>query len=178
MKIDGKLIVTEDTKEEALKKLDERMKELDLKYEVTEKGSKVAVIALGTFYQLGKEVVDDLSDKLGAKASTVSNCINIENSKIKEIKLPKANTKKTNTTLTPNTPIQNSKKNSYILENKQILVKPKRTLKLNLGNTISPVEEEKINSILEFNDISNVNYLLEKHIREPHLKETWNNASK
>ncbi len=37
MKIDGKLIVTEDTKEEALKKLDERMKELDLKYEVTEK---------------------------------------------------------------------------------------------------------------------------------------------
>lgn len=37
MKIDGKLIVTEDTKAEALKKLDERMKELDLKYEVTEK---------------------------------------------------------------------------------------------------------------------------------------------
>lgn len=37
MKIDGKLIVTEETKAEALKKLDERMKELDLKYEVTEK---------------------------------------------------------------------------------------------------------------------------------------------
>ena len=37
MKIDGKLIVTEDTKVEALKKLDERMKELDLKYEVSEK---------------------------------------------------------------------------------------------------------------------------------------------
>lgn len=107
-----------------------------------------------------KNIIDvskvEIMDKLGAKASTVSNCINIENSKIKEIKLPKANTKKTNTTLTPNTPIQNSKKNSYILENKQILVKPKRTLKLNLGNTISPVEEEKINSILEFNDISNV----------------------
>lgn len=37
MKIDGKLIVTDETKTEALKKLDERMKELDLKYEVTEK---------------------------------------------------------------------------------------------------------------------------------------------
>lgn len=37
MKIDGKLIVTDETKQEALKKLDERMKELDLKYTVTEK---------------------------------------------------------------------------------------------------------------------------------------------
>lgn len=37
MKIDGKLIVTDETKAEALRKLDERMKELDLKYEVTEK---------------------------------------------------------------------------------------------------------------------------------------------
>lgn len=37
MKIDGKLIVTEETKEEALKKLDERMKELDLKYTVDER---------------------------------------------------------------------------------------------------------------------------------------------
>ena len=37
MKIDGKLIVTEETKAGVLKKLDERMKELDLKYEVTEK---------------------------------------------------------------------------------------------------------------------------------------------
>ena len=37
MKIDGKLIVTEDTKEEALKKLDERMKELDLKYSIEER---------------------------------------------------------------------------------------------------------------------------------------------
>lgn len=36
MKIDGKLIVTEDTKADALKKLDERMKELDLKYTVEE----------------------------------------------------------------------------------------------------------------------------------------------
>lgn len=106
-----------------------------------------------------KNIIDvskvEIMDKLGAKASTVSNCTNTGTSKVKEIKLPKANTKKTNTTLTPNTPIQNSKKNSYILENKQILVKPKRTLKLNLGNTISPAEEEKINSILEFNDISN-----------------------
>lgn len=37
MKVDGKLIVTEQTKEEALKKLNERMKELDLKYTVEEK---------------------------------------------------------------------------------------------------------------------------------------------
>lgn len=37
MKIDGKLIVTEETKAEALRKLDERMKELDLKYSVSEK---------------------------------------------------------------------------------------------------------------------------------------------
>lgn len=37
MKIDGKLIVTDETKEEALRKLDERMKELDLKYSVSEK---------------------------------------------------------------------------------------------------------------------------------------------
>ncbi len=42
------------------------------KYEVTEKGSRVAVIALGTFYQLGKEVVDDLSDKLGTKATLIN----------------------------------------------------------------------------------------------------------
>ena len=37
MKIDGKLIVTEETKAEALRKLDERMKELDLKYTVEER---------------------------------------------------------------------------------------------------------------------------------------------
>ena len=37
MKIDGKLIVTDETKVEALRKLDERMKELDLKYSVSEK---------------------------------------------------------------------------------------------------------------------------------------------
>lgn len=37
MKIDGKLIVTEETKEQALKKLDERMKELNLKYIVEER---------------------------------------------------------------------------------------------------------------------------------------------
>ena len=42
------------------------------KYEVTEKGSKVAVIALGTFYQLGKEVVDDLSDKLDTQATLIN----------------------------------------------------------------------------------------------------------
>ena len=37
MKIDGKLIVTDETKAEALRKLDERMKELDLKYSISEK---------------------------------------------------------------------------------------------------------------------------------------------
>ena len=37
MKIDGKLIVTDETKAEALRKLDERMKELDLKYTVEER---------------------------------------------------------------------------------------------------------------------------------------------
>ena len=37
MKIDGKLIVTDETKAEALRKLDERMKELDLKYTVKER---------------------------------------------------------------------------------------------------------------------------------------------
>ena len=37
MKIDGKLIVTDETKAEALRKLDERMKGLDLKYSVSEK---------------------------------------------------------------------------------------------------------------------------------------------
>ena len=42
------------------------------KYEVIEKGSKVAVIALGTFYQLGKEVVDDLSDKLDTQATLIN----------------------------------------------------------------------------------------------------------
>lgn len=42
------------------------------KYEVTEKGSRVAVIALGTFYQLGKEVVDDLSDKLDTQATLIN----------------------------------------------------------------------------------------------------------
>ena len=30
------------------------------KYEVTQKGSKVAVIGLGTFYGLGKEVAEEL----------------------------------------------------------------------------------------------------------------------
>lgn len=37
MKVDGKLIVTDETKASALEKLDARMKELDLKYTVTEK---------------------------------------------------------------------------------------------------------------------------------------------
>ena len=37
MKIDGKLIVTDETKAVALEKLDERLKELGIDYEVSEK---------------------------------------------------------------------------------------------------------------------------------------------
>lgn len=37
MKVDGKLIVTNETKEKALETIAERMKELDLKYTVTER---------------------------------------------------------------------------------------------------------------------------------------------
>lgn len=37
MKVDGKLIVTDETKEKALETIAERMKELDLKYTVTER---------------------------------------------------------------------------------------------------------------------------------------------
>ncbi len=83
----------------------------------------------------------------------------IEKIDIKQIEISKnknektTKTKKSNTTLTPNTPMPNSKKNSRILDNKQILVKPKRTLKLNIGNRITPMEDEKINSIIGFSDI-------------------------
>lgn len=37
MNVDGKLIVTADTKQKALETIDERLKELELEYEVTEK---------------------------------------------------------------------------------------------------------------------------------------------
>lgn len=37
MNVDGKLIVTADTKQKALETIDERLKELGLEYEVTEK---------------------------------------------------------------------------------------------------------------------------------------------
>lgn len=40
MKIDGKLIVTDETKTVALEKLDERLKELGIDYEVSEKEVK------------------------------------------------------------------------------------------------------------------------------------------
>lgn len=100
------------------------------------------------------ETTDNLekTKKCTSKIETTTELKNkkIEKSKNKEVK---TKTKKSNTTLTPNTPMPNSKKNSRILDNKQILVKPKRTLKLNLGNRITSAEEEKINSIIGFSDI-------------------------
>lgn len=42
------------------------------KYEVTQKGSKVAVIGLGTFYGLGKEVVEELKKVTGTDATVIN----------------------------------------------------------------------------------------------------------
>ena len=42
------------------------------KYEVTEKGSKVAVIGLGTFYGLGKEVAEELKKVTGTDATVIN----------------------------------------------------------------------------------------------------------
>ncbi len=42
------------------------------KYEVTQKGSKVAVIGLGTFYGLGKEVAEELERKTGTDATVIN----------------------------------------------------------------------------------------------------------
>ena len=43
----------------------------DTKYEVTRSGSKVAIIALGSFYQLGEEIVDILANH-GIKATLIN----------------------------------------------------------------------------------------------------------
>ena len=42
------------------------------KYEVTQKGSKVAVIGLGTFYGLGKEVAGELKKVTGTDATVIN----------------------------------------------------------------------------------------------------------
>ena len=42
------------------------------KYEITQKGSRVAVIGLGTFYSLGQSVAKELEKKTGAKATVIN----------------------------------------------------------------------------------------------------------
>lgn len=42
------------------------------KYEVTQNGSKVAVIGLGTFYELGKEVAEELKKVTGTDATVIN----------------------------------------------------------------------------------------------------------
>ena len=42
------------------------------KYEVTQKGSKVAVIGLGTFYNMGCEVAKEVEEKTGTKATVIN----------------------------------------------------------------------------------------------------------
>lgn len=42
------------------------------KYEITQKGSRVAVIGLGTFYSLGQSVAKELEEKTGAKATVIN----------------------------------------------------------------------------------------------------------
>ena len=42
------------------------------KYEITQKGSKVAVIGLGTFYSLGQSVAKELEEKTGTKATVIN----------------------------------------------------------------------------------------------------------
>lgn len=91
------------------------------------------------------ETIDELKHKN-------TNNIKVVNELENKNKNKKAKQKKSNTTLTPNTPMPNSKKNSRVLDNKQILVKPKRTLKLNIGNKTASVEE-KTNTIIGFSDI-------------------------
>lgn len=42
------------------------------KYEITQKGSRVAVIGLGTFYSLGQSVAKELEEKTGTKATVIN----------------------------------------------------------------------------------------------------------
>lgn len=78
----------------------------------------------------------------------------VEIKKAPETKAKKEKTvKKSRTSLKPVTPKPNSQKNSRLLDTKQILVKPKRTLKLNIESKITPEEDEKINSIIGFENV-------------------------
>lgn len=61
--------------------------------------------------------------------------------------------KKSHTSLKPVTPRKHSQKNSRMLNTQQILLKPKRNLKLHLENKITSDEEEQINSILNFENV-------------------------
>ena len=42
------------------------------KFKVTEKGEKVAIIGLGSFYWLGKKVKEELNEKLGINATLIN----------------------------------------------------------------------------------------------------------
>ncbi len=42
------------------------------KYEITQKGSRVAVVGLGTFYSLGQSVAKELEEKTGTKATVIN----------------------------------------------------------------------------------------------------------
>ena len=44
------------------------------KYQVTEKGEEVAIIALGDFYQIGEELFNYISDKTGVKPTLINPC--------------------------------------------------------------------------------------------------------
>lgn len=42
------------------------------KYQITQKGSKIAVLALGSFYQLGQELVEELNKKLNIEVTLIN----------------------------------------------------------------------------------------------------------
>ena len=42
------------------------------KYEITQKGSRVAIVGLGTFYSLGQSVAKELEEKTGTKATVIN----------------------------------------------------------------------------------------------------------
>lgn len=42
------------------------------KYEVTQKGSRAAIVALGTFYELGKEVAHEIAQKTGVQPTLIN----------------------------------------------------------------------------------------------------------
>ena len=42
------------------------------KYKIEKEGNKIAVLALGDFYQLGEELINEISNKLGVKATLIN----------------------------------------------------------------------------------------------------------